>query len=491
MSAETWLRGQMIRRAWLWTVHRPGHVLSHPIWRRLALGLPAALVAAAAITVLGLNPTADQNKFRTRYRDEAEQALAAKRLPEAEVRYRRLAADANYPLDDVYGLARTLEAEGNARDTEALYTRLAPENTTGHPAAHVRRALQLLAENPPQDLRARGHLLHAINAQPDSAEAHALLGQMSMAAGDAKSAIAHFEIGVRSHPELSLPLAIAYKGWDEKASSRWATAAVAAYDPVVKEHPDDADARYRYVLALRLAGRYPEAAVAIRAALARADEASFRPLTGAFRQLGGDVYGDWCASLPAAQADERFRLIEEGLALHPETSSLLRALASAAEGTGPLAAKARASANRRIAAGGPAAVGLRLALGFEAKQRGDIKEARKLFAEAQSADPTSAAAAIHLANILIQEPQPDPGRALEIVDIALRSQPQQPNLRILRGLVLVRLGRWQDAVRDLEYALPRVPPSRDIHRALAQAYRGLNLTSLAEAQDRRAAELPQ
>jgi tetratricopeptide (TPR) repeat protein len=449
------------------------------------------LVAAAAITVLGLNPTADQNKFRTRYRDEAEQALAAKHLPEAEVRFRRLAADANYPVDDVYGLAQTLEAEGNTRAADDLYTRLAPENATGHPAAHVRRALQLLAEKPPQMLRARGHLLHAINAQPDNAEAHALLGQMSMAAGDAKGAIAHFEIGVRTHPELSLPLAIAFKGWDEQASARWAAAAVAAFRPLVMEHPDDADARYRFALALRLAGRYPEAAVEIRADLTRANEPPFRPMAAAFRQLAGDVYGDWCASLTGAdQATERLRLIEEGLAMNPQTSSLLRALVTAANGTGALAVQARASAERRMAAGGPAAVGLRLAFGYEAKQRGDIKEALRLFTEAQRADPTSTVAAIDLASILIQGPHANPGRALEVVDAALRNQPMQPNLRSVRGQTLVQLGRWQDAVRDLEYALPRLPPNRDIHQALAKAYRGLHLTSLAEAQDRRAKELP-
>jgi hypothetical protein len=43
----------------------------------------------------------------------------------------------------------------------------------------------------------------------------------------------------------------------------------------------------------------------------------------------------------------------------------------------------------------------------------------------------------------------------------------------------------------LEFALSRIPPNRDTHRALARAYRELNLITLADAQDRKAAELPQ
>jgi predicted Zn-dependent protease len=169
---------------------------------------------------------------------------------------------------------------------------------------------------------------------------------------------------------------------------------------------------------------------------------------------------------------------------------LLEALAVAAAGVGPPAAAARVAAERRIAAGGPTAVGLQLALGIEARKHGNVIEARRLIGAAYRADPKWPVVANTLAGLLIQDPDPDPDRALTIIDAALRDRANDAGFRSTRGQVLVRLGRWQEAVRDLEFALPRVPPNRETHQALARAYRGMNLTSLADTHERKAAELP-
>jgi uncharacterized protein HemY len=143
-----------------------------------------------------------------------------------------------------------------------------------------------------------------------------------------------------------------------------------------------------------------------------------------------------------------------------------------------------------MAVGGPDATALRLALGIEAVRRGNLSEGRRLIGDAYRDDPASPVAANNLAWLLIQAPDADPGRALAIIDAALKASPDEPNLRDTRGQVFVRLSRWQDAARDLEFALSRIPSNKDTHRALAKAYRGLNMTTLAEAQDRKADELP-
>jgi predicted Zn-dependent protease len=474
----------LARRCWLWIVRGPGRVVGHTVLRRIALGVPAVVVAGAAAMVLAVNPKGDQIKLRSRYRTEAEQALAAGQWEVARVRYQRLAADADYPPDDVYGLARALEGEGRRDDAETLFLRLAPDESTGQPAAHFRRAVQLLAQSPPAARRAEGHLLRAVHARPDYPEAHALLGQLKLNAGDADGATPHLLKAVRLHPELSLPLAEIFAGRDADAAARWAAAAVDHFGPLSKDRPGDADTQFCYVQALHLARRHREAADAVRTALARTDDPRLH-------QLAGDVYAAWCSILTGdSRAAERIQRIEEGLELSPGAGPLLQALAGAAGGTGPAAVAARASADRRLATGGPAAVGMRLAFGIEAQRRGDVVLARRFIGEAYRDDAASPIAANNLACLLIQEPDPDPARALAIIEAALKNRADEPTLRDTRGQVLVRLGRWQEATRDLEFALSRIPANRDSHRALARAYRGLNLPTLADGQDRKADELP-
>ena len=71
-----------------------------------------------------------------------------------------------------------LQGEGRRADAETMFLRLAPEDGTGHAAAHFRRAVQVLvAIAAGRALRAEGHLLRALHARPDYPEAHALLAQ--------------------------------------------------------------------------------------------------------------------------------------------------------------------------------------------------------------------------------------------------------------------------------------------------------------------------
>src|SRR5947209_3596305 len=113
--SEGWLGFRLAQRTWVWVVKGPGRVMAHPVLRRLVLGLPAAAVATAAVTVLAVNPRGAQDKFRTRYRQEAEQAFAYREWDAARIRYRRLAADTGYSADDVFGRADAPRTKPPAR----------------------------------------------------------------------------------------------------------------------------------------------------------------------------------------------------------------------------------------------------------------------------------------------------------------------------------------------------------------------------------------
>jgi len=83
---------------------------------------------------------------------------------------------------------------------------------------------------------------------------------------------------------------------------------------------------------------------------------------------------------------------------------------------------------------------------------------------------------------------PDLPQALAIAQLLVEKFPDQPHFRDTRGQVLVKLGRWDDAVKDLEYALPRLNDKSATHTALAQVYENLGLRDLAAEHERLAKE---
>ncbi len=71
--------------------------------------------------------------------------------------------------------------------------------------------------------------------------------------------------------------------------------------------------------------------------------------------------------------------------------------------------------------------------------------------------------------------------ALSLSNAALEAMPEHPYFRDTRGQILVKLGRYQDAISDLEVALKAPEIAKDVHAALASAYDELGLKDLAES----------
>jgi predicted Zn-dependent protease len=82
--------------------------------------------------------------------------------------------------------------------------------------------------------------------------------------------------------------------------------------------------------------------------------------------------------------------------------------------------------------------------------------------------------------------QPDLSRALEIINAVLSQYPGNAHFRDTRGQILVQQGKWKEAIDDLEAALPQLTARKEAHRALAESYKRLGLTELAQEHERRA-----
>ena len=95
----------------------------------------------------------------------------------------------------------------------------------------------------------------------------------------------------------------------------------------------------------------------------------------------------------------------------------------------------------------------------------------------------------NMAMLLTLDTPPDLDQALAIIQSVLTNSPGNPGFRDTRGKILLKLGRYQEAITDLEFALPSLKSANSTHKALAEAYQALGLSLLAE-EHLRLAEIP-
>ncbi len=95
----------------------------------------------------------------------------------------------------------------------------------------------------------------------------------------------------------------------------------------------------------------------------------------------------------------------------------------------------------------------------------------------------------NMAMLLASDTPPDLERALATIQSVLPNAPGNPEFRDTRGKILLKLGRYQEAITDLEFALPWLQAPESTHKALAQAYQPLGLAQLAQ-EHLRLAEAP-
>lgn len=102
----------------------------------------------------------------------------------------------------------------------------------------------------------------------------------------------------------------------------------------------------------------------------------------------------------------------------------------------------------------------------------------------------------NLALALSSQNNPDLERASQMIDAALKQAPDNVQIRESRGQVLLRMEKWEQALRDFEYVMPVYSQNAQfqgelprLHRSMATAYRKLGNESLAGKHDKLAAQL--
>lgn len=449
-------------------------------WRRLGLGIPALGACLLWTSFVLLLITWKPSQTQARYRDMASLALSRGDFESARIACERmLQSKTGSRNDTAFKLAISLARLGKSAEAVALLSELAPINRPGYPPAHLYLASSLLTQTNfslQKVSAAETHLLNALKVEPDNVDAHALLGKVHLQAGALDKAREHLLKVVPSRGDAGLLLAsVAHAQGDEKGAREWAQRTARHFsDLVAKVKDDQPGLRIGWAQAQLMLKEYPAALANLETGFKLAGNRAYLPAMG-------DVCAAWVLSLKETAPKDlpaRLKLVQQGLEFAPQNASLLRELIELSRLSGPEAGDARALLNKLLAQTGTFPL-LHFCLGCDAWERNALDEARQHFALAFEQAPHLPHIANNMAMVLSVGEKPDYPRALATIQPVVEKYPDSASFRDTRGHILLKLGRYQEAVKDLEFALPLLPSKDRIHEALAAAYLQLGLKDLA------------
>ncbi len=124
-------------------------------------------------------------------------------------------------------------------------------------------------------------------------------------------------------------------------------------------------------------------------------------------------------------------------------------------------------------------------LGTQALVVGDYQKARTCLEQANQLSRGGNPMTLNnLAIAVARGESRDLTAALELANQALLQLPGHPDVLSTRGEILLELGRWPEAIQDLEQAVSMRRDSREVHELLLRAYTATNATEKVEAHQR-------
>ena len=476
----------------------------HRLWRGLAALGVIAIALVAGLVVLSQTPeTVDRH-----YAAAIDRALEHHDFDTARVACLRRLLYGNDHADTLFKLSEALKGLGRDEDAEALLIDLAANY--GYEPAHLALAQNLLNQKQvtASTLRlAELHLAGAVQANPNSPgaaavmkllaaqmknwelgkpsylaldrnsmDAHELAGWLYFSVQDWQAAKPHLLAEVASKPMVMFMLARTEKGLGNDDGMRTWTARAAEFyrDKVGHARTDNPSDRVTWALAEVMQENYDQALQILREGQ---------------KKSGMAAYGNSVAWLYGVWAEEMGADAPGNLTSRHTLVSLLSQLETLSRLNGSAARTAR-EALAKVEEAEAVSPQVFTTLGMEACAKGEYVIARDFLSRAYDLAPNEPVVANNMALILVLSAPPDPYTALKISQPLVDRFPNQPNFRDTHGQILVALGRWQDAVKDLEYALPKLNNTRATHLALAKAYRKLNRLDEAKKQEQLARQPP-
>jgi tetratricopeptide (TPR) repeat protein len=477
-------------------------------WRRLLCSLPAIVAFGGAVCLAVSMANRNKRDVADWYITLAQNSARAADNLAVQGKYDRAVAkqrdaiahaqEANLlnPSDDRCRLVLggLLAAQGDAARAMVIFSSLAPNDRLGNPTAHLLLASLLLRQSPTTPGRfsadAERHLLRIAEQPGDvGAQASALLGENYFNADRFGLAISYLRRTPNQSSFRVLLAIAAMKVGDVALAEIEAKSCRDAFDARLKFDPADVNARLNLVRCLVVLKDFPNAILACEAGILPSTPQETIKVLLVNRD---HMYFSWLLSLekdPQVSLPWRFAVLERALAAAPNDSRFIEKLIAFTDPKSKEGVAARAVLQEQLSNGQN--IGLaHLVLGLYAWSEHKTDDARNHLTFARNALPFDAQIANNFAWMVAMSEPPELERALTAVNGAIEQMPYYPEYRHTRGNILIKMGRWKEAIPDLELALSggRHPDQANIHAALAKAYEMLGSPALAATHRTKAAE---
>lgn len=452
------------------------------------LGLPALITICILAFMVLTSGTSLDAEGQARMEAEAQAHLDQGRFLEARLTAMRLARSATDSQKAVLIEAKALRGMGKEKDAMRLLSRAAPLETPGHAPAHVLQAAILLSQPGADGQAVRRHIENAVQADPSNQDALELAARSSAMQRDWKTTLRWLDrINMDKRADLMLMKATAlqYTGMKEE-SMKCAKQAEEALRAMKKDEVkgDPNHIRFSIAASLGLQDRYEQALEWVMSTMT-----GNKP-TKEERQLVGGIYLSWSRHLKAQPRTDRLKvlqLLERGIHVSPDSQDLIMTFLRDCEEFSTDDEERRAHVERVLGEGGIATSFLHYYLGVQDWKQGNREAARSHFELASSMNPGFSVITNNLAMAIasVSSDKDELEKALSMMDGLVKAEPENPFYLDTRGHVNAKLGRFKEAVGDLERSLPKTTNQDSTHAKLADLYQHLGMPDLA-AQHRNA-----
>lgn len=355
---------------------------------------------------------------------------------------------------------------------------------------HEYTSRQWEALSPREQQEYTGLLEWVSAAQPRDVRAKQLFAEALLQSGRLRESLPVLVSLIPTAPGIGLRAGMVARSLgDEERADRYARESLARFTQLAQQEPDDAAlamAVARCQLFLRL---YPDAFKTIDGAILRSDSEQQRQQLG---QVLAETIVTWVAALES-KAEENpterlriLRLLQIAVQYAPNNGRVLQAVAKqvlrTADDNDQQIAAIRESLTRGTSPGISHFI-----KGTAAVMKEDYDAAALHLELAAKTLPQSGVILNNLAFVLSRQEDADLQRALSVAEAAIKHTPNAtPHFYETRGQILFKMGRYLDAVADLEIALAVAELAPGVHQSLAECYKQLGNDDLSEQHQRAA-----
>lgn len=380
------------------------------------------------------------------------------------------------------------KGEQSRAEVRELMTPLAPsaEGEMGIAGAHQWIANDLLrtVNRLPGKLRrqtmkeAQRHLEKVIALEPKNLDAHLALGQFYARQRNPEKALAFLEEASEHLPGVKVLLAYTYESQgNAELSKKFAAEGADYWEKIATAELDNSIARLRWARAETLLGNTDEVLAILEEGRKHSNAEPYDQFEFSIRLKEAR---DALSESPP-QPDKAVEIVEEFLARSPANSQAILKLSDIATQFPEVRSKVTAKLEEISNKENPPWSAL-YALATIAMEEGDYEKALPFCEKNYELAPKSPFVIINLAWCLSKISPLQMNRALEVIERLPPGFESNPIAQRTRGRILVRLGRHEEGLADLQKALPSIEKEEQIeaHGLMAEAQEALGNFEMAK-----------